>query len=304
MRLTHRTTAAVPAALLVLGLLAGCSDDDGGGGATDAESGASDTASATTSATADATEDAPTSSAPDPSVVPSYFVGKTPAGDRLYREFVQVDGVDPLAGAAAAVTSGGPIDPDYRTLWPHGRFDSVTRERDAIVVELPDAAWLEAGTLKPAEARLAVQQLVYTLQGVAGKRLPIRVVYDDKPAATLLGVDVGQGLRARPQLDVLALVNVTEPAEGSTVGSSLEAEGRASSFEATVPWEIRDASGEVVLDGSAMADGWVDKLHPWTATIDTSSLDPGSYTFVARTDDPSDGEGFGPTEDTKRITIE
>jgi hypothetical protein len=87
------------------------------------------------------------------------------------------------------------------------------------------------------------------------------------------------------------------------VGDSFDAEGRASSFEGTVVWEIKDSAGKVVLDGSAQADGW-DKLYPWRSTVSTTSLDPGDYTFVARTDDPSDGEGPGPTEDTKRIKVQ
>jgi hypothetical protein len=47
----------------------------------------------------------------------------------------------------------------------------------------------------------------------------------------------------------------------------------------------------------------MDKLYPWQATVDVSSLSPGTYTFVASTDDPSDGEGSGPTRDTKTITV-
>jgi hypothetical protein len=148
-----------------------------------------------------------------------------------------------------------------------------------------------------------VQQLVYTLQGAAGERLPLRVRYDGKPAASLLGVDASAGLRAAPQLDVLAFVNITEPAEGTAVGDRFVAEGRASSFEGTVIWEVQDSGGKVVLDGFAQAEGFVDRLYPWRTEVDASALPAGAYTFVARTDDPSDGEGPGPTEDTKRITV-
>jgi hypothetical protein len=35
-----------------------------------------------------------------------------------------------------------------------------------------------------------------------------------------------------------------------------------------------------------------------------SDLEPGDYTFVALTDDPSGGEGGGPTIDTKSITVQ
>ena len=57
------------------------------------------------------------------------------------------------------------------------------------------------------------------------------------------------------------------------------------------------------VEGSAMADGWMGRLYPWETEIDVSSLEPGDYTFVSRTDDPSGGEGPGPMEDSKAITI-
>jgi len=70
-----------------------------------------------------------------------------------------------------------------------------------------------------------------------------------------------------------------------------------------VPWEVRDGSGKKVLDGFATAEGWGDRLYPWESQVDVSGLSPGTYTFVAMTDDPSGGEGAGPTEDTKTIII-
>lgn len=295
----RRTAAAVALAALGASLLAGCGDDE----PTPAAGGTSPSASPSASTSATDSSASPTTPG-KPAVVPVYYVGDTPRGDRLFREFTQASGVDPLVAAAAAVTSGDPVDPDYRTLWPTGRFASVTRTADAIVVGLPDRTWLARGSLDAGRARLAVQQLVHTLQGAAAKRLPVRVVLDGKPAPSLLGVDATKGLTAGPELDTLALVNVTEPAEGSVVRDEITATGRASSFEATVPWTIADSTGKVVLNGFATAEGWMDKLYPWTTTIDVSGLAPGRYTFTAATDDPSNGEGGGPTEDTKRITVE
>jgi hypothetical protein len=78
----------------------------------------------------------------------------------------------------------------------------------------------------------------------------------------------------------------------------------ASSFEATVPWEIT-LGDEVLLEGFATAEGWMDKLYPWETSIDVSSLEPGTYRFTARTDDPSGGaEGAGPDEDSKEFILE
>ena len=47
----------------------------------------------------------------------------------------------------------------------------------------------------------------------------------------------------------------------------------------------------------------MDKLYPWETEVDVSGLAPGTYTFVAMTDDPSGGEGGGPTEDSKTIIV-
>lgn len=305
----RRTAAVLAGATLTLGLLAACGDDDPRPTAGDPATTGTTTAPTGATDGTDAT-DAPTDSgsatpeSPDPEVIPVYYVGDAPRGDVLFREFSQASGVAPLVAAAAAVTAGDPIDPDYRTLWPGGRFAGVEQTSDAIVVDVADRTWLQRGRLDRTQARLAIQQLVYTLQGVAGERLPVRVTLDGAPATTLLGVPVRTGFTAAPELDVLALVNITEPAEGSAVSGTFTATGRASSFEATVPWVLENAAGKEVLRGFSNAEGWVDKLYPWETSVDVSALKPGRYTFVARTDDPSNGEGGGPTEDTKRITIE
>jgi hypothetical protein len=156
-----------------------------------------------------------------------------------------------------------------------------------------------------AQAKLAVQQIVYTAQGTLQKRVPV-VFYvgdDTSEPSSVLGLDAAGGFVAAPDVNVLALVNITEPAQDSTVADTFTASGVANSFEATVPWEIRDQDGKKVLDGFATADGWGDKLYPWESTVDASSLPPGTYTFVALTDDPSGGEGGGPTEDSKTFSL-
>lgn len=100
------------------------------------------------------------------------------------------------------------------------------------------------------------------------------------------------------------LITLRAPAEGATVSDSFEASGKANSPEANVPWEVRDTTGETVLEGAATAEGWVDKLYPWNTTVDVSELEPGVYLFIARTDDTSDGEGKPSEEVGARITVE
>jgi hypothetical protein len=109
---------------------------------------------------------------------------------------------------------------------------------------------------------------------------------------------------AAPQNDVLSLVSISDPAEGNSYSGSMIARGRASSYEATVPWELRNEDGEVVRSGSATAAGWMDRLYSWQTEVDLKGLPFGFYTFVALTDDPSGGaEGNGPYTDTRLITV-
>ncbi|GAA4369902.1 Gmad2 immunoglobulin-like domain-containing protein [Nocardioides caricicola] len=235
--------------------------------------------------------------------VPVYFVGDAPNGEVLFREFRKVEADNPAVEALALMTAGDALDPDYRTAYAvDGSFTDVQVDDDAIEVSLPDESWttLPDG-MSEQDARLAAQQLVYTVQGIAQSRLPVEIVLDGEPA-DLFGF--GGQIGNEPELQVRSMVNVTSPEEGASVSGTFTASGVSSSFEATTPWEIRDASGAVVKDGFATAEGWMDKLYPWETEVDVSDLEPGTYTFVAMTDDPSGGaEGNGPAEDSKTIVV-
>jgi len=222
-----------------------------------------------------------------------YFVGETPAGQRLYREFRQLPANDPLAALTEITMARGPQDPDYRTAWPEGSFEAVEVTGGRFDVELGPAA-LSLSMRSP----LNVQQVVYTLQAATGEPLSVQF--------TEAGQTIAGTLHERaPQNDVLALMSVSDPSEGLHVEGSFVARGRANSFEGTVPWEIRDASDAAVLDGFTTAEGSGDQLYKWeTEAIDVSDLAPGTYTFVAMTDDPSGGEGLGPFTDTRTIIVE
>ena len=304
LRSLSRSSAALA---LSAGLLVGCSDDPEPTAA-DPNVG-SDASSSPTEPVASSPSDVPSpteTSTPRTKAQPVYFVGDTPQGPRLFREFRAIEDDNPLEEAVALLGAGDTLDPDYYTLLPplDVKMIGLDEERDVIVVYLEDDAVTSDKSLTPAQGRLAVQSLVYTLQGVSQTRDPVEVVAGpDNTPVTILGVDTSNGVRARPQLDVLGLVNVTSPEEGATVSGTFSISGVASSFEANVPWQVRKGD-EVVLDGFTTASNWIDKLYPWRDEVDVSGLEPGTYTFAALTDDPSDGEGAGPTEDTKTITVE
>lgn len=296
------------AATLASLVLAGCGEDDPDNQAEDpATSTASDTSDSggQTDPTTQATDEtSPTESETGGTTetvsVPVFFVADTPHGPALFAEQHDVEADNPLEEAVALMTAGDAADPDYRTLYPAGMFESVEHDGSQFVVTVADDSWnTRAPGMSKAEAKLAVQQLVYTLQGVEGDESPVAV----EPSGLLFGVEA-DALTAADPLYVRGLANVLFPTEGATVSGSFTASGEASSFEATVPWQVRDEAGEVVLDGFSTAEGWVDGLYPWEAEVDVSGLEPGTYTFVAMTDDPSDGEGPGPTEDTKTIVVE
>ena len=299
----HALPLAVTAVIAAL-VLSGCGDDEPTKAADDPTStpDTSESSEPTSPATESPTETATTSEPPATETVeaPVFFVGDTPNGPRLFADVQTIEADNPLEEAAAILVAGDTTDPDYRTLFPAGSFESIEYDGEKFVVTVADDAWNTAAPgMSRAEAKLAVQQLVYTLQAVQGAEAPVVVV----PTGLLLGEDAST-VGAADELDVRGFANVLSPAEGETVADTFTAFGEASSFEATVPWEVRDASGAAVLDGFATAEGWIDGLYPWEAEVDVSSLESGTYTFVAMTDDPSGGEGPGPTEDTKTIVVE
>jgi hypothetical protein len=298
----HRTRLACLLAIAALAW-AGCGTEDDPE-ANDPNSPATSPADAETSEATSPPPPSSSSSAPATVAAPLYFVGQTPIGPRLFREFQNVEADNPVDEALALLAAGDALDHDYSTLLPGGGAPTLVQgdTSQSIGINLPSLDWSERPKgMSAKEAQLAVQQIVYTVQGVLQSRAPVEFFYDG--LAPVFGIDQST-FKAAPQNRVLAFVNVTEPAEGATVSGVITASGVANSFEATVPWEVRDQSGAKVLEGFATAEGWGDRLYPWQSEVDLSGLPPGTYSFVAMTDDPSDGESAGPTEDSKTITLQ
>ena len=237
----------------------------------------------------------PSGATDDPSgpvtAVAAYFVGDTPSGPLLYREFQQV--VSPSPGLAGLeLLESGANDPDYSSLWPAGSFESVSDPEAGVVhVFLGDAA--------PAEpSALAQQQVVYTVSAGFGEPLAVVLHRDDATSEEIM---------AAPQLDVLSRVNLSDPSEGQVVTDSLHVEGRANSFEANVLWTIESVTGGAGMGSYFTATGYMElRLFPFSDDIDVSSLDPGTYTLTVETDDPSGGAegGLGVFTDTRTFVIE
>ena len=239
--------------------------------------------------------------------VPVYFVGDGPGGKpRLFREFHRVTG-DPLTEAARLVTGGGePDDPDYRTLWPQVEVSQVTATDGLLVVEVPGDGFTERPDgMTERDAKLAMQQLVYTLQGVQQERVPVQVKRGGSDFR-LLGLPSDVPYSAASALRTLNLVSITSPAEGDTVsGDTLTVTGVANSFEASGPCRLIASDQEVAVV-PYQAEGWMeDRLFPFEVEIPLADAGTAAAPPQCETDDPSGGaEGDGPSVDTTLISVQ
>lgn len=254
-------------------------------------------------ATSEPTEEP--SQEPSGTAVPVYFAGDGPGGrTRLFREFQRVEG-DPLTGAARLVAGGGqPADPDYRTLWPQVEISSVSATDGLLVVSIPSDGFTERPDgMTRRDSRLAMQQLVHTLQGVQQERVPVLIKRGGSDFR-LFGLPTDVPYRAASALRTLNLVNITSPAEGDAVsGGSLTVTGVANSFEASGPCRLFVGGDEVALE-AYQSEGWMeDRLFPFEVELPLDGV-TGEVVVQCETDDPSGGaEGNGPSIDTKTIRI-
>ena len=256
----------------------------------------------TTAPSSEPTTD-PTAS-PDGTVVPLYFAGDGPRGTALFREFRRVEG-DPLTEVARIIAGGGePGDPDYRTLWPQVEIASVQATDGVLLVEIPSDGFTQRPDgMSERDARLALQQLVYSLQGVQQERVPVQIQREG--GAPLFGLSTTTPYEAGNALRTLNLVNITSPAEGDTVtGATLTVTGAANSFEASGPCRLLQDGQEIALEGY-QSEGWMEeRLFPFEVDLPLDGV-TGEVVVQCETDDPSGGaEGNGPAIDTKTVTVQ
>jgi hypothetical protein len=298
-------TAATIAAFAVLGNDAGTTSSSPGPATSPSQATAPSQPKSSTGTAQDSESPAPADAA-----VPVYYLGDTGQGVRLYREFHQVP-VPDLPGAAVAeavhqAVAVHPQDPDYRSLWPSGAdVQHAEVSGDTIVVDLKGAALLHdrpAG-MSEEEAKMSVEQLIYTAQAGFQDRAPVRFLLDGQITDTVLGVPTAEPLAQGDETSTLAQVWIIEPSEGATVPSGFTVKGVGAFFEANVVWELRQ--GDQVVASSAKSGPVTAEecctMAPYSFTVDAP---PGDYTLVVSADDPSGGEGPAPFQDTKDITVQ
>jgi hypothetical protein len=220
---------------------------------------------------------------PGTQLVAVYFIGTSDFGDRLFREFDRVPAGDGLQAALDRIEHAA-TDPDYRTPWTSSSFHDVRIDDDlgTIQVEVGDA---DLGS------KLAVQQVVYTLQAAAGRRWPVEFVRDGQRST-------GQTM-AQPMQDVLNLVSISDPAEGNEYSGSFTARGRVEAHS-WVEWTLTDPDGRTVRQGRAPGTEAEQSFKAWETEVDLSGLRAGTYVFTTTTDT----EAFTfPSTDTRTIIV-
>lgn len=311
MTLSHvlRRSAVLATAVL----LAGCGSQTADQASSDTSdpAGTSESAAAGASPSPSQTDSsAPASSSAtqgqDGAVVPVYYAVSTQkAGPRLVREFTDVGSEDPMLAAANLVISGDPANDTYRTLWPGGEVTGVEDDGTMITVTLADNELSRRPQgMSARQAHQALQQMVYTLQGVAQARRPVTFIADGEPAM-VLGIDTSNGIRQDRALKALNLVSLTTPEPGATLtGPQIRIEGVANSFEGNVVCRlVRD--GEVLSEAPFTAEGYMgDKLFPFEGRLPRKGAEPGPATVRCSTDDPTGGtEGSGIFNDERDVTL-
>ena len=266
-----------------------------GGGLQGSDPGPAEEPTATTSAT----EPNPVTSR----AVPVYFVGDTPSGPRLYREFQR--GTGPMSAetfALDAALAGRSLDPDYRSLWPAGAVsEAYVMSEELITVTLMGDLHDRPAGMSESDARLAVEQVIRTAQGAFGHgRIPVQLLLNGSRTDQVLGVPASEPLAAGPALDVLAHVSLSEPSEGREVrkGKAITVDGVGVSEDGSVSVQLQRPEGTAVayLQLDLEPTG---ALAPFSVNWLLDHLEPGAYDVVVTVKNP---DGTLDT-DTRRFTV-
>ena len=283
----------------------------------------SPTSSPTPTATGGTTE---VTALPIPSAtVPVYYLGDQPneTGIPLYkvfREFRRLpavdvsDRADRVRIAVTEMLANEPLDDDYFGLWPRSaavRGTSVDPDSRVVTVDFTGLEWTGVrapdGRLVPEIGEAVVQQLVYTATAAASKitaedefsAAGLRLLVDGEPVDEVLGVDTSEVL-VRDPVGSQAIIWITDPEQGETVGDPFTVQLVANLFEGgPATWELSQ-DGALVADGPT-STGEGGKWFPYEFTID-ENLEPGTYELRVY-DVGGRGERDLAPYDTKTFTV-
>jgi hypothetical protein len=228
-----------------------------------------------------------TPEAPTVKAVPVYWLGRTVgndtgAGMRLYRTFIGIKG-RPAEEAVRLMTTQKADDPDYQSPWVGAEVSSVTRSDSGVTV---DFKALPRTKLEPKVADLAVQQLVYTVQGaLADMTVPVQVTEQGRPSSSLFGVNTRQPLGRAQASDVQALVWILTPTNGAVVSAPVTVTGTAAAFEAQVDWRATNLKTKATVSSYTMTK----QGQEFSSFAFTPKLTAGSWLVEAYLVSPMDG---------------
>lgn len=236
--------------------------------------------------------------------MPVYYLTDTDTELRLAREFRRTPTPDgPAVAAVTLMLQQEPLDPDYSSPWNRDtRVLSVDEGPDMITVDVSSEA--RTANVGAEGAERAVQQLVYTVTGALQSEAPVQLLVEGAPAGELWGHVVwDEPIDRAPALDARLLVQINEPAHGSSVSGTFAVAGEAAVFEANLPWRVETLAGQLVVSGAAMtAEGQRFAPYEFTVTM-PADAEPGEYVLVVEEDDPSGGEGRPIMRDTKTVVV-
>ncbi|HHU10233.1 MAG TPA: hypothetical protein GXZ60_09500 [Intrasporangiaceae bacterium] len=222
--------------------------------------------------------------------LPVYFpahIGDALRDARLYREWVNVEGVGPDASTTERLTAAlrvalageAPHTDGYLQFW--GDVDLVDAQvaPERITVTLSASG---PGSVSGEEARIAVQQLVWTAQAAVGQgTIPVRFVLADGSERLLGHLPVDRDYNRPATTDLyyedLAPIWITSPTRYQALpGPDITVSGEATVFEGTVQWELIDDETGAVLD-SGHSQASVGAPGRGTYTIPLTGLADGRY---------------------------
>ena len=171
----------------------------------------------------------------------------------------------------------GANDPDYRRCGPGlVRRRSGRRDRRRRLVRVGAGRRVSADRpagMVPARRGSPSSRSIYTLQGAGSTVSSCQFRSTGSRSRRWESARRQRASTALPQHDVLALVSISDPAEGRSSSGSFIAKGGANSFEATVPWQICAAPTATSCSrASPRRRAAMDKLYPWETEIDVSGL--------------------------------
>ncbi len=264
--------------------------------------------------TARVTAPAPTASSTDgvPTGLAVYVVAVQDGRMALFRELRTTTSTDPDQRVSEALTDAvddPPKDPDYVTLFSGASPGRVVAHvtPDLITVQIT-AAMATRPTATLDEARMALQQLVWTATATAGETLPVKVTVTagEQRLFGLLPLDRAYQ-RGSGAADPRAPVWIITLGDGTTLGrgNNLVSGDAVSQGDGTLDWSLQMGAIEVQTGTASIVDDLGQPIASghrgnWTIDIDVSK--PGDYRLVVS--EPSDPSSAAtPWQDTKTFLV-